>query len=332
MNSFPLPAPPHQAPFLQLYTDFDGTLTTADTLSALSQLAKTPPPPPPPPKPWAYFVDAYREDLRLSLPPAPEPEPEPLSLGGSRTTLPQEAEYLEAFVPIERRSIERLEQAGFFAGLSAARLRRCGFESAVSGAVGIRDGWWEVLAYLADERHKRKHAVAVISVNWSSEFIKGVLSGSYHLWCHHHHHHQQGLAPPPTGSHPQGSSSSSLVDAISVYSNDLLISPETRLTTGSFSRRRPPPPAGDGDRGVWAAADKLGVMTETLSSHGHHHAPAGAVITVYMGDSPSDLLCLLKADVGIVVGRDAALAAACGRLGVPVEDRKSTRLNSSHVD
>ena len=111
------------------------------------------------------------------------PVPELLSTGDrrTRTTLPQEAEYLESFLPIERRSIERLERAGFFAGLSAARLRRYGFESVVTGAVGIRDGWWEVLAYLNDVHHK-KHTIAVISVNWSSEFIKGVLSGSYHLW------------------------------------------------------------------------------------------------------------------------------------------------------
>ena len=272
---------------LQLYTDFDGTLTTVDTLSALSQLPRTPY------KPWSYFVDAYLKDLELYLPLIPVPEsPSP----DNRTTLPQEAEYLASYLPIERRSVERLERAKYFAGFSAAQLRQHGFESVITGVVGIRDGWWELLACL--NKHHIKHTISVISVNWSAEFIRGVLSGSYRLWCH-----QQGFTP--TGS-------LSVVDTISIYSNDLLISHETHLTTGNFSRRYPAPV----DRGIWTAEDKLDVMTELLNNTPQHTN----AVTIYMGDSPLDLLCLLKADMGIIVGRGKELVETCNRLGLLVEE------------
>ena len=272
---------------LRLFTDFDKTLTTQDTLSALSQLQKAPS------KPWSYFADTYFEDLQTLLPPLPTPGPQSLN---NRTTLKQEVEYLQSYLPLERRSIERLERERYFAGFTAAKLRKHGFECAITGAVGISDGWWEMLAFLTT--HNINHTVAIISLNWSAEFIAGVLSGSYYLWCS-----QQKFTL--TGSQ-------NLIDVISIYSNDFLLSPETNLTTGNFSRRYPSPV----NSGIWTAEDKLDVMSGFVNNT----AQDTVALTIYIGDSPPDLLCLLEADVGIVVGRNKELVKTCARLGLPVEE------------
>ena len=146
--------------------------------------------------------------------------------------------------------------------------------------------------------HHINHTVAIISLNWSAEFIAGVLSGSYYLWCS-----QQKFIP---------TESQNLINVISIYSNDFLISPETNLTTGNFSRRYHLPV----NSGIWTAEDKLDVMSGFLNNT----AQDTGALTIYIGDSPPDLLCLLEADVGIVVGRNKELVKTCARQGLPVEE------------
>ena len=62
-------------------------------------------------------------------------------------------------------------------------------------------------------------------------------------------------------------------------------------------------------RRVECAADKHKVMQQLLSQ------AAGQGVSVYIGDSASDLAAMLAADLGIVVGNSSSLrqvAAVCG--------------------
>ena len=68
-------------------------------------------------KPWPYFVDTYLQDLKTLLLPLLAPESHT-----NRTTLWQEAEYLQSYLPLEQWSIERFEREKYFAGFTAAQL------------------------------------------------------------------------------------------------------------------------------------------------------------------------------------------------------------------
>lgn len=103
----------------------------------------------------------------------------------------------------------------------------------------------------------------------------------------------------------------------SIYSNDFLVSSDTGLTTGKFSRR----PLPSIDRGIWTARDKLEVMEEIRqNSNGDGGEDGENAFTVYVGDSPTDLGCLLRADVGIVMGGNKELKEIFGRLKLRVDD------------
>ena len=49
------------------------------------------------------------------------------------------------------------------------------------------------------------------------------------------------------------------------------------------------------------------------------------VVTVYVGDSNTDLPCLLHADVGIIIGDGASLLETCDRVGIKVNSGRSLR-------
>lgn len=96
-------------------------------------------------------------------------------------------------------------------------------------------------------------------------------------------------------------------EEVQVYANEFVVGEDGR-TTGQLDRWF-------GDQGgVWTAGDKLKVMRDII-----HKSGAGEeALVVYVGDSATDLLCLLEADVGVVFGR--RLDGVCGRVGIPVKD------------
>ncbi|KAF8472771.1 hypothetical protein BDZ91DRAFT_790605 [Kalaharituber pfeilii] len=277
---------------IRLFADFDGTLTTKDTLTALASL------PPSPRKPFSYFTAAYLADLGTYLPSLPTPIPPNVY-----TTPSQEVAYLSAYTPLERRSIERVEAYRHFANIYPSELRAHGARSVENGTITVRKGWWELVYHLlcspssADSLSTTSsNSIAIISVNWSSEFITGVLHGSYSLWA-------QSLPTPPPPS--------TLPSSISVHSNTLVLSPTTSHTTGLISRTFT-------THGIWTASDKLAIMHSLLptpKSQSQSHS-----LTIYVGDSPTDLPCLLRADVGFVLGCNQTLEETCKRMGLKIVD------------
>ncbi|KAA8900834.1 HAD-like domain-containing protein [Sphaerosporella brunnea] len=89
---------------------------------------------------------------------------------------------------------------------------------------------------------------------------------------------------------------------LEVVSNDLCTD-ESGVATGMLSR-----PVG-GDVGIWTAGHKERCMRSCCCDEQDG-------VTVYVGDSCTDLMCLLLADVGVVVGDK--LDEVCGRIGVAV--------------
>jgi thiamine phosphate phosphatase / amino-HMP aminohydrolase len=68
--------------------------------------------------------------------------------------------------------------------------------------------------------------------------------------------------------------------------------------------------------GICTGYDKLREMKSVLSNRAtESNVP---FITVYLGDSNTDLPCLLHADVGVIMGNNQDFLAICERVGIHV--------------
>jgi hypothetical protein len=242
---------------LHLLVDFDETLTVHDTIGILAHtfyrhLS------PPPSTPWSAITSAYGSDhaaLVAQFPPA-----------STRTSIAAELRFLDSLRPVEERSIRRIEQARIFNGLPISLV-----SEEAGCTVRLRPGAGDLLAH-----GKEWGRVDVVSVNWSSVWIRGAL-----------------------GEGALG---------VGVRCNELLVDGSGGdgggITNGGLSRP-----------GVWTAGDKVGVVEELVREE-RGRLGLGQTLVVYLGDSVTDLGCLLSADVGVVLGD--RLDGTCGRVGVEV--------------
>jgi thiamine phosphate phosphatase / amino-HMP aminohydrolase len=124
------------------------------------------------------------------------------------------------------------------------------------------------LSSLLDKAHVRGSRITIVSVNWSGRFIHSCLRTAQEL--QHSPLHQD----------------------IHIRANDIESGSSSRLSR-TFEKE---------DRGIWTAGDKARVMDEELK------AGAEPRLSVYIGDTSTDLPCLLLADVGICL-RDSELGS-----------------------
>ncbi|KAH6689217.1 hypothetical protein F5X68DRAFT_78294 [Plectosphaerella plurivora] len=153
---------------LHLVLDFDGTITQKDTIGVLADLGQdfqlrqkadiSPT--------WAQIVDEYGRDHKEHL-----SEYQPAS--HQRASLEDELVFLRQLRSVEHRSLRRVEQSGLFRGLDQATLEQGGRDALRNGAIEFRDGFADIMAAAS---HNKWH-VSVLSVNWSTSFLRGVLEG-----------------------------------------------------------------------------------------------------------------------------------------------------------
>jgi thiamine phosphate phosphatase / amino-HMP aminohydrolase len=151
-------------PDIQLILDWDGTLTTSDTLSTLAKIGyshhdvSTP---------WAEIVGAYLADFhRHAEQYVPKKE--------DRVTIAEESAWLASLDATELASWHRVQIANVFGGIGNREIK-AGAENAVrTGAVTLRPGWEDLirLVYVEEIGDMRKGLCAgILSVNWSGQFI-----------------------------------------------------------------------------------------------------------------------------------------------------------------
>ncbi|ROW01448.1 hypothetical protein VPNG_07564 [Cytospora leucostoma] len=184
----------HQQVAVELILDFDGTITTADTIASLakaaielqvknrgrsrSEMASA----------WAAIEQAYAHDLReyqntYVYQNGKQTEQTPDS---SMATL-RPVQGLEGGTPLDiimdrlscrqRRHIElaslaRVKDEGVFKGVQHEDLFSAGQQDRSESRVRLREGFDPFIT-----QAKKKHDVHVLSVNWSASYINGVLSG-----------------------------------------------------------------------------------------------------------------------------------------------------------
>ncbi|KAJ4836409.1 hypothetical protein Tsubulata_020981 [Turnera subulata] len=89
------------------------------------------------------------------------------------------------------------------------------------------------------------------------------------------------------------------LDALNVHANEFFF--EDSVSTGEILRS------------VESPADKVQTFNNIVRSYSAHNRRN---LTVYVGDSIGDLLCLLQADIGIVVGSSSGLRRVATQLGI----------------
>ncbi|KND90097.1 hypothetical protein TOPH_05191 [Tolypocladium ophioglossoides CBS 100239] len=152
---------------MHLVFDFDGTITQQDTISELvaSAIDKLPPSRHHGRQAaWDKAVQDYLADYKQYTANYQPVEAE-------RTSVAQEVRFLAGVKRVEEASLDRVGRSGVFAGLKPDDLYQAGVDAARTGRVVLRDGFKEIVE-LAGQRGWQTD---VVSVNWSSAFIRGVL-------------------------------------------------------------------------------------------------------------------------------------------------------------
>ena len=250
-----------------LILDFDGTIIKNNTIPLLDYLRQDQ-------NDISYgsFLDPYLRDYTEHIKNY-QPSQE------KRVTLQQEYDYLDSLGSVEKRSIERIESSGWLKGLKWTPEENSAFDTAVSH-IGHNETlvWRTSFADLVKTIWQSHGMVDILSVNWSGNFIRALLR------------HEFGGAID--------------IDRIGLYSNE--IDPSG---TGRFSRvkwksqdhfvnhwLRDSDHEDEDSRGIWTAQDKALVMRAVTAT-----SKANNMITIYVGDSKTDLRSIMEADIGVCI-------------------------------
>ena len=297
---------PPRPPLLLL--DFDGTLTLSSTIPLLLSLSSLPP------STLSPFTTAYTTSLQNHTS-RYHPKKE------SRKTVAGELAYLASLEPIEKQSIERLEDAGIWKGVSRERVEDVAKGAVRDGEVVLRRGWGGLVGDVQGERGGK---VGIVSVGWSRGFIGACL--------------REGGGKENGRGCGGGDGDSVEVEVevevgdIDILANELVFDEEGR-GTGKLDRYFPSSSSSSSSSsseeegtGIWTAASKLLIMHSLISQRTHEMGGVRPWV-IYIGDSATDLGCLMDADVGVCVrddevgetGEQGALREGLERCGVRCE-------------
>lgn len=152
---------------MHLIFDFDGTITTKDTIGILasagiaaqklSRGANLQPA-------WDALVRTYLADYDAYKRQFTPKEAE-------RTAIAQEKIFLGGLKSVEEASLRRVGEAALFKDLGPAAMRRVGEEAVQNGHVTLRPGFGNIVR----AAREKGWPVGVVSVNWSADFIRGAV-------------------------------------------------------------------------------------------------------------------------------------------------------------
>ncbi|KAL8885280.1 MAG: hypothetical protein Q9215_006841 [Flavoplaca cf. flavocitrina] len=251
---------------IHLVLDFDGTLTTSSSLSLIYDIGHRLNPSCPS---WQSISQAYVDDFN-SMKTTSMVKP---------TTLLQALQRLESLRAIEYRSIARVEATKVFRGVNIEILHAAAEKAIRDAELEMRDGWQKLVGMVMKEEGK----VGVVSVGWSGDFIRSCLHASLER----------------VRAAEQDSDWANRVDLplIDVRANNIIGGDEGKMDR--YWRAA----TSDDKSQILTAEDKLRVMKDIL---GMDVVEGSHPLVVYVGDSTTDLECLLHADVGICLRDEAA--------------------------
>lgn len=267
-----------------LILDFDGTLTKRDTMHVVAEAG-------------------YRRQKELKRSPQPRPWNEIVDAymddfrlhtkayspaASHRTTIAQEIAWLNSLEPIEQASIHRALEAGIFDDVRDIDMKTSALESLDDGDVQLRPGFAKAChaVYLHNANcYSKAGSIHVLSVNWSFSFIR-------HVWC--------------LGLRSTGYNGVQWSKDVGIHANEL----------PSIIKQQDVDDDEHEVSQIRTSGDKVKVLMSFASR---------IVSTViYVGDSTTDLECLLVADIGICIRDDPMgsgqrdLAETCDKFNIDV--------------
>ena len=155
--------------------DWDGTLTTRDTLDALVNIAAKCKPNSSVGEEWKRVSQAYIADYESTIKTHVPEGKLPLTVSGEKA-------LLTLLEEVEQRSIDRVSDSGIFEGLTTADLDNGAAEAIASGHIQLRVGCDDFLQ-LVESRLQQEDgdadAISILSVNWSQRFILACLRATH---------------------------------------------------------------------------------------------------------------------------------------------------------
>lgn len=284
---------------VQLILDFDGTLTTKDSLHLVAEAgyrrqrysgAE------PQPAPWKVISKAYECDYTAH-------EIKYGRSGFMEGSVRKEFEWLDSLSAVESASADRAFDAGIFDNVTMQDMELAAADSLLSRKIDLRPGWSDLLAQV--NRINRRTAthmsdpllLQVISVNWSRWFVWSVM-------------HRATLSLEKSSVEIDARDA---VEKLAIYANEV----PTVMAEQTLAPKPMPSPRGNPVM-LRTANDKLRQMQSNISQYARY---IPCPLTIYVGDSATDFECLVMADVGICIG-DAQLEKnlhfACEKSGIRV--------------
>lgn len=285
---------------IQLFLDFDGTLTDRDTLhlvSATGYKVQKRNNRSPPPTPWQDIVKAYLDDYEAharSYIPAK----------GLRVSIQQEIEWLRSLQTVEEASAQRVFAAGVFDNVEHVDVVGAASDALALKQVHLRKGWNDLFSYVHDHHcqtqsiDRNKMPITILSVNWSATFVQCLLQKACAMAQH--------VDFDMEDRQPRHNPGSLWTEHLQVFANEI---PSVQATSPSPENAVPMRTSGDKVQ----IFNKVRAVMRNPSGH-----------TMYIADSTTDLECLLAADTGISI-RDEPMGSGqqdlvdtCKRVGIEV--------------
>lgn len=243
-----------------LVFDFDGTLTVNDTMAILGRLPKNPP------LSWEEISAAYMKDYQVY-----KETPYPWK----KYVEEEYTSWLAARKWVEQRSAQRVQDAGFFRGVTLGDVNHTVAHALDDGSLQFRDGWLHLFELFvpddeADDSALQASKISVISVNWSETFIR-------HALCE----------AARRSDHEFKDAIVQYINAMEIHANEIEGLDRPEGSSGVICR----PSAMD----IRTVDDKLRYMPKVPSAPVDESHP----LVVYLGDSSTDFDCLLRAHVGV---------------------------------
>ncbi|KAI1425335.1 haloacid dehalogenase-like hydrolase-domain-containing protein [Xylaria sp. FL1777] len=211
---------------------------------------------------WDHVVHAYVADYKSHVSSyAP--------CADDRLCAEDEIAFLRSQKHVETRSLGRINECALFRGISRDAFREAGRQLVRDGTVCLRPGFVEfVRAALA-----KGWRVNVVSVNWSAAFIEGACGFAEGEVC---------------------------VFANEVRENDgAVLGPGVLAGSALLTDDREGSAREQVGRNLTNSCDKRDAVREVLRMHGVLNKPF-----FYFGDSTTDMECLLEAARGVVIADD----------------------------
>ncbi|KAF3005740.1 hypothetical protein E8E13_006582 [Curvularia kusanoi] len=197
-------------------------------------------------------------------------------------TVQDEKKLLLALASVEQASLDRVSASGIFAGLTRQLIEDGAKRLIDSKKVELRNG---TSPFLHSVQSRPREGMNILSVNWSRHFIGTCLRAAE--------------AP---------------LDRTSIYANELDGIEGGTVSHGYIS------PKNDAEILIISSGDKLKYLNRLRNRHEEstNGAPVSSTPVVYIGDSWTDIECLLEADLGICI-RDEPMGSSQKKLAERLE-------------